>query len=89
MCDSLVLTHASAAPGASLLLAVHFTLPAIGSVAGALLYVLSPLDLIPDVSVIGLVDDIVVFLLLLVFISTLYRNAETGAETPATDWRAR
>lgn len=64
--------------GTALLLALHFTLPAVGSVASVAVYVLSPIDLVPDWSVIGLLDDVVVFLLLLVFISSLYRTRQAA-----------
>ena len=62
--------------GTALLLALRFTLPAVGSVLSAAVYVLSPIDLLPDWSVIGLMDDVLVFLLLLVFISSLYRTQQ-------------
>ncbi len=67
--------------GTALLLALHFTLPAVGSVLGAVAYVLSPIDLLPDFSVIGLLDDVIVFLLLLVFISSLYRTQQAAEES--------
>ena len=69
--------------GTALLLALHFSLPAVGSVLSAAAYVLSPIDLLPDFSVIGLVDDVLVFLLLLIFISSLYRTRRAvGERTP-------
>jgi RING finger protein 170 len=64
--------------GTALLLALHFSLPAVGSVLGMVCYVLSPVDLLPDWSVVGLADDVVVSLLLLIFISSLYRAHHTG-----------
>ena len=67
------------ARSATLLLALHFTLPALGSVLGVLLYVLSPIDVIPDWSVVGLLDDFVVTLLMLIFVSRLYRGVITAA----------
>ena len=70
------------ARGATLLLALHFTLPALGSVLGVLLYVLSPIDVIPDWSVVGLLDDFVVTLLMLIFVSRLYRGVITAALGP-------
>ncbi len=67
--------------GTALLLALHFTLPAVGSVLGTAAYMLSPIDLLPDFSVIGLLDDAIVFLLLLVFISSLYRTRQAADES--------
>jgi uncharacterized membrane protein YkvA (DUF1232 family) len=66
--------------GTALLLALHFSLPAVGSVLSAAAYVLSPIDLLPDFSMLGLVDDVLVFLLLLIFISSLYRTRQAGEE---------
>ena len=66
--------------GTALLLALHFSLPAVGSVLSAAAYVLSPIDLLPDFSMLGLVDDVLVFLLLLIFISSLYRTRQAADE---------
>ena len=49
---------------------------------GVLLYVLSPVDVIPDWSVVGLLDDFVVTLLMLIFVSRLYRGVITAALGP-------
>ncbi len=45
-------------------------------VLGAVLYLVSPLDILPEAAfgVLGFLDDIFIFLLLLVYISIFYRQ---------------
>ena len=62
-----------ARPGEALALATLLRIGA--SVVGSILYILSPLDILPEavLGIIGLLDDLVVLLAMLVYLACLYR----------------